>query len=175
LDNEPLGRLPKTQLFWYLYVLPSRAAASSEKTPRQSVVEEFGKVWLLSTTPQNWHPSTGERVSVVGPLPHSPIKSYTARYLVAVIPPGEHTPVHTHAGPEAWYLLAGEECLETPEGITIAHAGGSTVLKEDLPMVLSSVGTETCNAFALILHDSSQPWTMVLPNGRWKPKELCPK
>jgi quercetin dioxygenase-like cupin family protein len=175
LDNQPLGLLPRTQLFWHLYVFPSRAAANSAKAPQQTIVEEFGKVWLFAIAPQNWHPSAGERVSIVGPLPHSTTKSYTARYLVGVVPPGEHTPVHTHAGPEAWYLLAGAECLETPEGITVAHAGGSAVVKEGLPMMLSSVGTETRNAFALILHDSSLPWTMVMPKDGWKPKGLCPK
>ena len=176
LDNQQRGPLPDRQLFWHLYVFPSRAAASAVVNgPQQTVVEEFGKVWLFSIAPQDWHPPTGERVAVVGPLPHSSRKGYTARYLVGTIPPGEHTPVHTHAGPEAWYLIAGAECLETPDGITVAHAGGSTVVSEGLPMMLSSVGTETRKAFALILHDSSQPWTMVMPKDGWKPRGLCPK
>ena len=175
LDSQSLGVLPDSKLFWHLYVFPTREAAKAANAPRHTVIEEFGKIWLFSIAPQDWHPSTGERVSVVGPLPHSLNKSYTARYLVGIIPPGEHTPVHTHAGPEAWHLVAGSECLETPEGIMVAHTGESAVVKEGLPMMLSSVGTETRNAFALILHDSEQPWTMVMKGDGWKPAGRCPK
>jgi quercetin dioxygenase-like cupin family protein len=71
-------------------------------------------------------------------------KSYTARYLEAVITPGQRTPVHTHAGPEAWYLVAGTECLETPEGITVAHAGDSAVVKEGTSN--DAVERRHCNA-----------------------------
>jgi hypothetical protein len=42
-------------------------------------------------------------------------------------------------------------------------------------MMLSSVGTVTRNAFALILHDSSQPWTMPMSSNGWKPAGHCPK
>jgi quercetin dioxygenase-like cupin family protein len=95
--------------------------------------------------------------------------------LEGIVPAGEHTPVHTHAGAEAWYLVAGSECLETPEGVMVAHAGESAVVKEGIPMVLSSVGTEMRNAFALILHDSEQPWTMVMNRDGWKPVGRCPR
>jgi quercetin dioxygenase-like cupin family protein len=174
-EIKPLGQLPDIPLFWHLYVFPNRAAAEATKAPRYSIVEAFGKIWLFSIAPNDWHSSTGERVAVVGPLPHSIDKSYTARYLEAVIPPGERTPIHTHAGPEAWYLLAGAECLETPEGISVAHAGDSAVVREGLPMILSSVGNETRNVFALVLHDSTQPWTMVMRGDQWKPTGRCPK
>ena len=163
------------RLFWHLYVLPGRTDTSAVNAPRSRIVEAFGKTWLFSIAPREWHSPVGQLISLIGPLPHSSVKSYTARYLEAVIPPGEKTPVHTHAGPEAWYLLAGAECLETPEGIMVAHAGDSAVIREGLPMMLSSVGKETRNAFALILHDSAQPWTMVMPQDGWKPSGKCPK
>jgi quercetin dioxygenase-like cupin family protein len=175
LESKPVGRLPAGDLFWHIYVVPNRAAAEAVKAPYPTIVVAFDKTWLFSLAPRDWTPSSGERVSVIGPLPHSTERSYTARYLEAVITPGERTPVHTHAGPEAWYLVAGSECLETPEGIMVAHAGDSAVVKEGLPMMLSSVGTATRNAFALILHDSSQPWTMPMPSNGWKPAGRCPK
>ena len=174
-EIKTLGQLPDLPLFWHLYTFPSREAARAANAPRFSVLEAFGKTWLFSIAPKDWRSPTGEKVAVVGPLPHAADKNYTARYLEATIPPGERTPIHTHAGPEAWYLLAGAECLETPEGITVAHAGDSMVVREGLPMILSSVGTEKRNVFALILHDSTQPWTMVMRDGEWKPTGSCPK
>ena len=32
--------------------------------------------------------------------------------------PGDNSRVHTHPGPEGWFVLAGEQCLETPSGPT---------------------------------------------------------
>jgi quercetin dioxygenase-like cupin family protein len=173
--NQPLGTLPDEPLFWHLYTFPSRSAADAAKGPRSSVVEEFGKIWLFSIARRDWQASGGDLVAVVGPLAHAADKSYTVRYLQGVVPPGEKTPVHTHAGPEAWYLLTGTQCLETPEGTTVASAGDSAVVREGLPMILSSVGTETRKTFALVLHDSEKPWTMVMQSGEWKPAGRCPK
>jgi quercetin dioxygenase-like cupin family protein len=76
-------------------------------------------------------------------------------------------------GPEAWYVLAGVQCLETPDGITVVRAGESSLVPEGPPMMLSSVGTETRRSVLLVPHDSSKPWTM--PEMQWKPKGLCPK
>ena len=175
LENQPLGPLPDIPLFWHLYVFPTRAAADAAKAPRASIVEAFGRIWLFSIAPPDWRASAGERIAVVGPLDHAVDRSYTARYLEGVVPQGERTPIHTHAGPEAWYLVEGAECLETPEGTTVAHAGDSVVVREGLPMILSSVGTEMRKTFALVLHDSAKPWTMVMQSGEWKPAGRCPK
>jgi hypothetical protein len=59
LESKLLGALPDTPLFWHLYVFPSRAAAETAKSPRYSIVESFGKIWLFSIAPHDWHPSTG--------------------------------------------------------------------------------------------------------------------
>jgi quercetin dioxygenase-like cupin family protein len=174
--SQSLGTLPNEALFWHLYTFPSRADAAAAKAPRSNVIEEFDKIWLFAIAPREWRPSSGERVAVVGPLAHAADKSYTARYLEGVVPAGEKTPVHTHAGPEAWYLLSGTQCLETPEATTVAGAGDSAVVREGLPMVLSSVGADTRKTFALVLHDSAKPWTMVMQGAdAWKPSGRCPK
>jgi mannose-6-phosphate isomerase-like protein (cupin superfamily) len=110
-------------------------------------------------------------MAVVGPLPHDAGKVYTARYMEAVFGPGTHTAVHTHAGPEAWYVVAGIQCLETPDGITVVRAGEGSFVSEGPPMMLSSVGTETRRAVLLVLHDASKPW--ITAAMQWKPKGLC--
>jgi len=74
------------------------------------------------------------------------------------------------AGPEAWYVLAGVQCLETPDGITVVRAGESALVPEGPPMMLSSVGTETRRSVLLVLHDSSKPW--ITPEMQWKAEGL---
>ena len=158
--SEELGELPPAPLFWHLYNYPSRATADIEaaKAPRAIVVEAFDKVWLYSISEKDWHPSGGERVADIGPLPLTSGRKYTARYMEAVFTPGMTAAVHRHSGPEAWYLLTGTQCLETPEGMTVAHAGDTTIVPEGPPMALNSVGSETRRSVLLVLHDTTQPW-----------------
>jgi quercetin dioxygenase-like cupin family protein len=170
---EELGLLPEGPVFWHLYVFPNRPAANAVKPAHGTVIEAFGKTWLFAIAGSDWRPARGERKAVVGPLPHMAGRPYAARYLEATIPPGQHTPIHVHAGPEAWYLLSGAQCLETPEGNTVVRAGESAVVREGPPMMLSSVGTETRQGLVLVLHDSAKPWTMV--RSEWTPKGSCPK
>ena len=73
-------------------------------------------------------------------------------------------PTHMHAGPEVWYTLSGETCLETPDGKQVGRAGGP-------PMHLTATGAEQRRALVLILHESVEPATT--PARDWVPKGFC--
>ena len=51
---------------------------------------------------------------------------------------------HKHSGPETWYLLSGEQCLELPDRALRARVGE--------------------------IHDSSKPFNTFLD---WNPRGLC--
>ena len=170
--HASLGELPQAPIFWHLDTYPTRAEAEAAKGPRGTVVESLGKVWLLTIDVAGWRPSGGARVAEIGPLPVSPDAKYSAQYMEAIFTPGMTAPAHRHSGPEAWYTLAGETCLETPEGKMVGRAGGSHVIVPGgPPMHLTATGTETRRALVLILHDSTQPPTT--PARDWTPKGLC--
>jgi len=171
--SQDLGKLPQTPLYWHLYNYPTRSSAEVVKPPNGTVVESFGKVWLYAIAEAGWKPSRGERVAVIGPLPISPDKQYTARYMEALFTPGMRGTPHRHSGPEAWYVLTGAQCLETPEGVIVARAGESAMVREGPSMNIQGVGTETRRSVLLVLHDSSQHWTTKVSD--WKPKGLCPE
>lgn len=171
--SQTLYALPRAPLYWHLYNYPDRTAAESAKGSRGTVVESFGKVWLYNIAEADWRPSGGERIAVIGPLAIVPGKQYTARYMEATFTAGMRTPVHRHSGPEAWYVVTGAQCLETPDGIVMARAGEGALVPEGPPMALSSVGTETRRSVLLVLHDTSQPWITMASD--WKPKGLCPR
>jgi quercetin dioxygenase-like cupin family protein len=124
LAHEPVGQLKGSQTFWHLDVYPTRAAADAVKGQHGSVVESLAKVWLLSIEDAGWRPSGGERVAEIAPLPVNAGEEYSAQYMEAIFTPGMTAPAHTHSGPEAWYTLAGETCLETPTGKQVGRAGG---------------------------------------------------
>lgn len=130
-------------------------------------------MWLYTIAPEGWRPRGGERVTAIGPLGISPGKQYTARYMEATFPPGMVTPSHLHAGPEAWYVLTGAQCLETPRGVTIARAGEGATVEEGPKMALVGIGSELRRAVLLVLHDHTQPWMKLVDD--WEPKGLCPK
>jgi quercetin dioxygenase-like cupin family protein len=170
--NAGLGRLPQGGIFWHLDTYPTRAAAEAAKGARGTVVESLGKVWLFTIDVSEWRPSAGERVAQIGPVPVNADTEYAAQYMEAIFTPGMTAPAHRHSGPEAWYTLAGETCLETPDGKMIGRAGGAHVIVPGgPPMHLTATGTETRRALVLILHDSSKPATT--PAQDWTPKGLC--
>jgi len=172
---ESLGTLPEGPLYWHLYQYPSRPAAEAAKGLHGTIVESLGKIWLYTIAESSWRAPEGERIAVVGPLRIRAGTQYTARYLEAVFPPDMESRnlVHRHSGPEAWYLVTGAQCLETPEGATVLRAGQSGVVPEGPPMSLTVVGTETRRSVVLVLYDTSQPWTTMASD--WQPKGLCPK
>jgi quercetin dioxygenase-like cupin family protein len=89
----------------------------------------------------------------------------------SVFTPGMTAPAHTHAGPEAWYTLAGETCLETPDGKQVGRAGGQYVIVPGgPPMHLTATGIEIRRALVLILDESAKPATTLVHD--WTPKGL---
>jgi quercetin dioxygenase-like cupin family protein len=125
--------------------LACRDLAEAAKGPHGAVVETLGKHWLLSIEDEVWRaPSGGEHIADIGPLPVKEGAPYTALYMEAVFNPGMTAPAHVHAGPEAWYTLAGETCLETPDGVQIGRAGGQNVIVPGgPPMHLTATVAET--------------------------------
>jgi quercetin dioxygenase-like cupin family protein len=168
-----VGVFPALSVYWHLYEYAGRAEAEAAAAPRSAVVESQGRMWVYTIAGKDWQPRSGKRVAVVGPLSVPAGRQYTARYMEAMFEPGMRTAVHRHSGAEAWYLLTGAQCLETPEGITVVKAGEAAVVREGPPMILSSVGNETRRSVLLVLHDSTQPWTSSATD--WKPAGRCPK
>ena len=157
-------------VYWHLQVFPSRVAAEAAKSSTGLVVEEDGRVWLSELGPQNSASRGGEDVAVVGPLELAPAKTYDAVLSYTVLRPGDRSLVHTHPGPEGWYMLAGEQCLETQSGTKRARTGETMTVSPNVPMELSIVGTAIRRSLVLIIHDSAQ--AAIIPSG-WKPSGAC--
>jgi len=160
-------------LYWHLDMYKTIAAAEAEKGKRGVVVESLGKVWLMTIEDEHWRPARGVRIAEIGPLPIVAGKEYSAQYMEAIFTPGMTVPAHIHSGPEAWYTVAGETCLETSDGrVQIGRAGGPPVIvPEGLSMHLTATGTEQRRALVLILHETSKLAGTMIHD--WTPKGLC--
>jgi quercetin dioxygenase-like cupin family protein len=172
LATQIIGPLDSAHAFWHLSTFATRSAADAAAGPHGKVVEALGTMWLLTIAGARWRPSQGTHVAAIGPLPVARGVAYTAQYMEAVLRPGMKSLVHRHSGPEAWYTLAGETCLETPAGTLVGRAGGSPIIvAQGPPMELTATGTDVRRALVLIIHDAAQPATSPAPD--WRPKGLC--
>jgi quercetin dioxygenase-like cupin family protein len=116
--------------------------------------EKFG--FLRSTWKDGVH-QVESVLMLIGPLPVVADLKYSAQYMEAIFTPGMTAPAHRHAGPEAWYTLTGETCLETSEGYygRDEPGGPAVIVRGGLPMHLTAIGKETRRSLVLILHDSN--------------------
>lgn len=173
LAVNPMGQLTKSQVFWHLDSYATRAAAQADKGPRGTVVESFGKVWLMTIQDKRWRSAHGTRVAEIGPLPVVSGEKYTAQYMESDFTPGMTAPPHKHSGPEAFFAVSGETCLETSDGrMQVGRVGGPPiVVPTGISMHLTAIGAQRRSSIVLILHESSQPPVTMVHD--WTPKGLC--
>jgi quercetin dioxygenase-like cupin family protein len=157
-------------IYWHLSTFKSRKAAEAVRSATGIVVEEDGRVWLSEFGARHIASRGGKAVAVVGPLQLPVAKSYSAVLSYAVMRPGDSSRVHTHPGPEGWYVLAGQQCLETPAGANKSGPGQTMTVPPNIPMELNVTGTTLRRAFALVIHDSTQE--RGTPSD-WKPAGNC--
>jgi quercetin dioxygenase-like cupin family protein len=173
LDSMPIGHPPANPSYWHIYSFPSLNEAKSFKTANGVTVEALGRNWLFTIAPRDWRLAAGTQVAVIGPLLVTADRIYTAHYAQATLRPGLRTLVHRHPGPEAFYVLAGAQCVESPSGRQVTGRGQFATMAPRTWMQLSHSGSDTLRSILLILHESDQPLTDRSPQEDWKPKDLC--
>ncbi|SAL62858.1 hypothetical protein [Caballeronia humi] len=170
--EEHLQALPPTPLFWHIDRFASRSTAEAVKTKNGTVVDILGQVWLFTIADQSWRSSAGEHVADVGPLKLPAAKSFMATYMEGNFKPGMQSTVHRHPGTEAWFVLSGAQCLETPHGEQIGRPGAPPVIvPPGIPMLLTGIGKEQGHWLVLILMDATMP--RGSPADDWTPRHTC--
>ena len=176
LGKMKVSQFPEAPLFWCLNRFPTRKAAEAAKVQNSLVAEAEGQSWLFSFGSKSAAPKSGELVASIGPLQLTSdklakVSLYEIVAYLAVMLPGTYTRVHVHPGPEAWYVLNGEQCLETPAGVMKAGTGESMFAPPMTPMRLTNSGSSVRRALFIVIHDANQPWT--IPANDWKPSGAC--
>ncbi|HZF15110.1 MAG TPA: DUF5694 domain-containing protein [Steroidobacteraceae bacterium] len=163
-------RFKTHEVYWHLRTYPTRDAAREAKSEKGVVVETDGKVWLSEFGAKDAAPRGGEPVAVIGPMKLPLSDFYTAVLSYASMHPGDTSRIHTHSGPEAWYMITGDQCLETSKGALRLSAGQSGAVESDIPMLLHVTGTTVRHSFALVIHDHNRP--RGTPSD-WHPTGAC--
>jgi quercetin dioxygenase-like cupin family protein len=172
IASKELGPLPTGPVYWHIDIFPEETSARQANDHNGSVVRDFGQVWLFTVADRTWRAKGGSHAATIGPLPTAPAASFTAEYVHSYFAPGMSAPIHQHSGPEAFYAIDGDTCLEMPGGAHIGHGPGNTaIMPAGEPMLLMAIGKVPRRAFALVLHDASLPATTRVDT--WTPTGRC--
>jgi hypothetical protein len=137
----------------------ARGRGGSRKTS-SLVAEAAGKVWLFTLGPPGGASPGGTKVTELGPIPRVVAPLYLLRINEASGPPGSITPVHSHPGSEAYFVLKGEQSIRSPRGVMrVAVNHAETGQGADMPMQVSSSGSTDLDALVMFVVDATRPFS----------------
>ncbi|MBB6357825.1 cupin domain-containing protein [Aminobacter aganoensis] len=158
--EKRVRKLPTGALYWRLENFPTLNEAEGTASSTSLVAQVAGKVWMFTLGPKDGATAGGSKVAEIGPIPAVSASEYLLRVNRAGGAPGVKTQIHTHPGPEAFYVLAGRMGQRTPHGVTYAEAGASMVGHgADTPMEVFSAGTTDLDQFAIFVVDANRPFS----------------
>ncbi len=160
LAEKKIAELPSGELFWRIETFPTAAQAQNAAGKWALVAESAGRIWLFTLGSKGGSSSGGTRVAEVGPIPRPDATLYLLRINEASGPPGSATPVHSHAGSEAFFVLTGQQSVRGPGGVTAIEAGhpepGHVA---NMPMQVSSTGSTDLHSLVMFVVDANKPFS----------------
>lgn len=157
VSDKRLPAPPPAPVLWHIDQFPTLAAAQRAEGPWSLAIEAHGSAWLYSIERDTTNHHGGTHRAVVGPIPVQSQRLYSMMAMSAYFLPGHFSVVHTHPGPEAWWVLEGEQCLQTTRATIRAGAGHGAIVAEGDTMRMVGTGTGPRRALVLILHDADRP------------------
>lgn len=157
-------------VWWHIAEFTDRPAAQAEAARHQhaTVVTAHGRHWLYVIGEQAEAVQTGTRHAAIGPLWRPTSGPVTVRFLESIFPPGMQTRAHAHPGPEAFYVVEGEQCMDSPSGQARIGVGESYILESGPHLQAAPTGRR--NLVALIL-PAEESWMSLTPD--WIPTSYC--
>jgi quercetin dioxygenase-like cupin family protein len=159
VENKPLPEGLAEPLFWHIDRFSSGEEARAKINPVSVAFEAHGSWWLMTIEPKVNDHHGGQHVTQVRLPPLPPAKRYSMLVMSAYIPAGLTSRIHTHSGVEGFYVVDGQQCLETPTRIYKMAKGESFVIPAGVTMRLVATGTKPRRALAVVVYDWSQPPT----------------
>jgi hypothetical protein len=160
LAEKKVAELPPGELYWRIDNFASPAEAKAAAGPWSLVVESAGKVWLFTLGASGKSSANATQVTEVGPIPRVSATEYLLRINDASGPPGSTTPVHSHPGSEAIFVLTGEQSIRGAQGTVRVAAGHAEAGQAaERSMQVSSSGTTDLHALVMFVVDAGKPFS----------------
>ena len=160
VTEKKLKQLPAGPLYWRVETLPTLGQAQAAAGEAALVAEVSGKSWLFTLGPKGGATPGASKVAEIGPVPVITAPEYLLRINHASGPPGAKTPVHSHPGSEAFYVLSGRLGQKTPHGVVHADAGQPmNGHGADMAMEVFSAGTTDLDQLVMFVVDATRPFS----------------
>ncbi len=160
LAEKKVAELPTGPLFWRIENFATLAQAQAVAGNWSLVAESGEKVWLFTLGPAGGQSAGGNKAAEVGPIPRIVAPQYLLRINEASGSPGSITPVHTHPGSEAFFVLAGEQSIRSSHGVMRVEAGQAEAGQgADVPMQVSISGSTDLHALVMFVLDATKPFS----------------
>ena len=160
LAEKKVRELPAGTLHWRIETFGELAAAQRAAGPYSLVAESSGKAWLFTLGAPGAATPGATKLGEVGPIPRIEASEYLLRINEATGAPGSTTPIHSHPGSEAFYVLSGEQSIRGPERtlkVQVGHAEAGN--GADVPMQVTSTGSSDLHALVMFVVDATRPFS----------------
>ena len=165
IESKVLPDGLKEPLFWHIDRFDLAAQARGAVGPASVAFEAAGSSWLMTIEAQTSDHHGGRHVAEVGPLPLPRAAQYAMNVISSAFAPGMYSTAHQHSGVEAFYVVEGEQCLETPTRGSMLRKGETLAIPTGVPMRLLVTGVTVRRQLAVIVHDAAQRPTMRMAEG----------
>lgn len=160
MTEKKVRQLPDGPLYWRLENFPTLSQAQSAAGETSLAAEVAGKAWLFTLGPKGGSTAGGSKVADVGPVPEFSAPEYLLRINIGSGPFAAITPVHTHPGSEAFYVLAGRLTQKTSIGVVNLAAGQALPGRgPGVPMQIVSTGVDDLLALVMFVVDATAPFS----------------
>lgn len=170
-DNVPAGggaprpiaekivdALPSGPLYWSVKSFPSLEDAKKASGEFSLAAESDGKAWLFAIGTKSKAVEGDVAVIEAGPITPPVASKFLLRVSESITTPGRKTPVHTHPGSEAIYVLKGAVEIKTKDRTHLVSAGeASAGPPPNTVMQATTMGTETAHNLIMFVLDASKP------------------
>lgn len=160
LAEKKVSQLPPDPLYWSIENFASLEQAKQAAGEWALAVEAGGKAWLFTLGGRGGHTPGGTKIVEVGPIPRVSAPQYLLRINQATGPNGAVTPVHSHPGSEAFYVLAGEQSIRSAHGVMQVRVGEPAAGHgADMAMQVSSSGATDLHSLVMFVVDATRPFS----------------
>jgi hypothetical protein len=162
LAEKRVDSLPAGRLSWRVERFETLAEAQAGGGEWSLAAEADGHAWrftLLGDDDPTRHAALHGAIAV-GPIESPHAARYLLRANFASGAPGDVTPVHSHPGSEAFYVLHGEHSVRTAHGTLQVRAGHAAPGHgADMAMQVSSSGDEALGSLVMFVVDADRPFS----------------
>lgn len=164
IENAP------AQVYWHILSFEDAVGARAEGAKHKWSAQAFshGRIWLYVLGPRRVKFGSGARIALIGPMRLQEGQSVTARFIESIFPPGMRTRVHSHPGPEAFFVIDGEQCMETPTRKMRVGAGGTFIVPAGPHVQAAAKGRRN---IAVVFQPDGTEW--MLMEDEWRASDFC--